>query len=168
MTGFNAAAGEVLRRVRRSRGMTVREVERRSGEVFKASVLSGYERGERAISLRRFWELAQFYGVPPDRLLADVARVLEPLGRTEVVIDLTRLPLVDEGTRQILGEFARQVRTRRRDYMSDVITLRSGDVEAMSYTMRTSAKTLIDRLAPALARKTSEDSELEENPAAPH
>lgn len=58
--------------------MTLRDVARRTGGRFKASVLGGYERGERAISLERFCELAGTYGVDGASLLGDIEARLRP------------------------------------------------------------------------------------------
>ncbi|MGH2699518.1 MAG: helix-turn-helix domain-containing protein [Actinomycetota bacterium] len=62
---FSNALGEVLRRARKQRGMTLDDVRRRSRGRFKSSAVGGYERGERAISLERFCDLSEMYGVPP-------------------------------------------------------------------------------------------------------
>jgi transcriptional regulator with XRE-family HTH domain len=154
---FYEAVGEVLRRARRARGLTLRDVEERSGTAFKASVLGGYERGERSISLGRFWDLARLYGLPADRLLAEVAEILQPLGRKEVVIDLNRLRLIAEPARGTVAGFAHQIRTRRGDYLSDVVTLRSGDLEPISYELRIRPPTLLRRLDPALRPNNRRD-----------
>src|SRR4051812_24104204 len=61
--------GDRLRVIRRQKGLSLHDVEARSGEEFKASVLGAYERGERAISVPRLLRLAQLYRVPPDQLL---------------------------------------------------------------------------------------------------
>jgi transcriptional regulator with XRE-family HTH domain len=66
--------GFVLRRVRLARGLTLREVGRRSHGVFTPTAVAGYERGERMISLQRFCDLCTFYGVQPDEVLASVLR----------------------------------------------------------------------------------------------
>jgi transcriptional regulator with XRE-family HTH domain len=147
---FYEAVGEVLRRARRARGLTLRDVEKRSHMAFKASVLGGYERGERSISLGRFWELARVYGIPADGLLAEVAEILQPLGRKEVVIDLTRLGLLTEPARATVAGYAHEIRARRGDYVSEVVTLRSGDLEPMSYELGIRPTTLLRRLDPAL------------------
>jgi transcriptional regulator with XRE-family HTH domain len=147
---FYEAVGEVLRRARRARGLTLRDVEQRSDTAFKASVLGGYERGERSISLGRFWELARIYGLPADRLLAEVAEILQPLGRKEIVIDLTRLGLLAEPARGAVAGYAQEIRARRGDYLSDVVTLRSGDLEPMSHELGIRPTTLLRRLHPAL------------------
>ncbi|MDQ2964665.1 MAG: helix-turn-helix domain-containing protein, partial [Chloroflexota bacterium] len=58
--------GRALRRARQTRGLTLRDVGIRSGGIFTPTAVAGYERGERAISLRRFCDLATFYDVAPE------------------------------------------------------------------------------------------------------
>ncbi len=77
--------GRTLRRARAARGLTLKEVASASGGRFSSTAVAGYERGERNISLQRFCELADFYGIEPERLLADA---LHPDDR-ERVVDLT-------------------------------------------------------------------------------
>lgn len=79
--------GRALRRARQARGLTLRDVGIRSGGIFTPTAVAGYERDERAISLQRFCELATFYGVAPQDLLAEA---LHPDDR-EPVVDLTPL-----------------------------------------------------------------------------
>ena len=79
--------GRALRRARHAQGLTLRDVGIRSGGIFTPTAVAGYERGERAISLERFCELATFYGVAPEDLLAEG---LHP-GDREPVVDLTPL-----------------------------------------------------------------------------
>src|SRR5207247_8626792 len=76
-----AVVGERLRSIRRQKGLSLHDVEARSGMEFKASVLGAYERGERAISVPRLLRLAEIYRVPPDQLL--------PRSTHDVEIDLT-------------------------------------------------------------------------------
>lgn len=45
------------------------DVESHTDGEFKASVVGAYERGERAISVQRFVNLAEIYGTPPSDLL---------------------------------------------------------------------------------------------------
>jgi transcriptional regulator with XRE-family HTH domain len=77
--------GRTLRRARAARGLTLKEVGIASGGRFTSTAVAGYERGERSISLQRFCELAAFYGIEPERLLADA---LHP-DDGERVVDLT-------------------------------------------------------------------------------
>jgi transcriptional regulator with XRE-family HTH domain len=147
---FAQAAGEVLRRARRNRGLTLQDVSRLTAGTFKASVLGGYERGERTISLERFTELARLYGTPADRLLGEVLEMADPQGRAEIVIDLTRLALLDEAEVRAVAEFIHNVRTKRGDYLTDVVSLRSGDVEALALRSGVAPRDLLSRLRPAL------------------
>jgi len=78
-------AGRVLRRTRTARGLTLRDVGIRSDGRFTATTVAGYERAERKISLERFCELAVFYGVEPERLLAEALHSDDH----ELIVDLT-------------------------------------------------------------------------------
>jgi transcriptional regulator with XRE-family HTH domain len=147
---FALAAGEVLRRARRNRGLTLQDVTRLTAGTFKASVLGGYERGERTISLERFTELARLYGTPADRLLGQILERTDPQGRVEVVVDLTRLALLDEAEVRVVAEFIHHVRTKRGDYLTDVVSLRSGDVEALALRSGVAPRELLSMLRPAL------------------
>jgi transcriptional regulator with XRE-family HTH domain len=153
------ATGEVLRSARRARGLTLRDVTSSSHGRFKPSVLGAYERGERSISLVRFCELAQTYGIPPDRLLGDVFARLDPAGRQEIAIDLNRLTLIPGQEGKVVAEFVHRLKSQRGDYMTDVITLRSGDLEAISLEASQSPNTLLRTLEPALRTSSPSGSE---------
>ena len=88
--------GEVLRRARKARGLTLRALQAQSGGRFKPSAVGGYERGERAISVERFIELAVAYGVPADRLMAQVLDVTDPSSRPKEILDLAALEAAEE------------------------------------------------------------------------
>lgn len=149
----------MLRDARRARGFTLRDVASTSHGRFKPSVLGAYERGERSISLSRFCELAETYGVPPDRLLADVLSRLDPAGRQEIAIDLNLLTLIPGEEGKVVAEFVHRLKSRRSDYMTDVITLRSGDIEEMSLASSQTPNTLLRTIQSALrAPRRSGDS----------
>ena len=133
---------------------------------FKPSSLGGYERGEREISVHRFCELAAVYQIPPDRLLASVLDRVAPEGRAEVVIDLARLDLVPGEQGRRLAEFVHDVKTRRGDYRTQVITLRSGDMEILATAASVAPKGLLAALQPALRVSRPADPE-RPNGAAP-
>jgi transcriptional regulator with XRE-family HTH domain len=81
---FNYALGQRLRAARRHRGWSLGDVESQTDGEFKASVVGAYERGERAISVQRFVNLAEIYGTPASELL--------PAGsESTIVIDLDTL-----------------------------------------------------------------------------
>jgi transcriptional regulator with XRE-family HTH domain len=150
MPRFSRVAGEALREARIERGLTLNDVRVLSNGRFKPSALGGYERGERALSLDRFCELAELYRIPPDRVLAVALTRIDPDARREVVIDLTRLSLVDEDDRLAVAEYVHRVKAQREDYLSDVITLRSGDIEELALSAGRRAPGLIAKLRPAI------------------
>lgn len=90
---FAAATGEVLRQVRAGRSLSLRQVTVRSGGRFKPSSVASYERGERQISLERFFSLAEVYDVAPERIVAAIAYSLER--RREGDRPAAREPVID-------------------------------------------------------------------------
>jgi transcriptional regulator with XRE-family HTH domain len=107
----------------------LREVGARSAGTFKPTSVAGYERGERAISLQRFCELAEFYGAQPDRLLAEVLR--RHRGEADVVVDLPALERLEGREAKTVAAFVEEVRALRGDTTSDV-RLRIGDLQVLS------------------------------------
>lgn len=144
------ALGEVLRDARRRLGLTIREAASRSGTRFRPSAIGGYERGERAISLERFCDMAALYGIPPDRLLADVLDRLRPEGRAEIVVDLTELELLPGEESRRAAELVERVRRQRGTETGDLVSLRAGDLEALAMAFRLPAGDLLRRLEPAI------------------
>lgn len=143
------ALGEVLRDARRRLGLTIREAADRSEVRFRPSAIGGYERGERAISLERFCDLATLYGIPPDRLLAEVLDRLRPEGRVDVVVDLTELELLPGDEPRRAAELVDQVRRQRGGEAGNLVSLRSGDLEALALAFRLPPSDLLRRLEPA-------------------
>ena len=89
--GSGMRVGDRLRAIRRQKGLSLHDVEARSGMEFKASVLGAYERGERAISVPRLLRLAEIYQVPGDQLLPRIPSVrvlLDGADPSEVLVSL--------------------------------------------------------------------------------
>jgi transcriptional regulator with XRE-family HTH domain len=147
---FRLAIGEALRATRRRRGLTLREVASLSGRRFKPSALGGYERGERAISLERFWELSSVYGVPADRLLGDVLDRVDPEGRVEVLVDLSQLELMAGEEPRIAAELVERVIELRGERLGGAVALRAGDLAELALASRLSPGDLVRRLDPAM------------------
>jgi transcriptional regulator with XRE-family HTH domain len=122
--------GRALRRLRRAHGLTLVDVATMSNGTFKATSVAGYERGERSITLERFCNLCQLYGLAPDRVLAEILRRTE--GRIEPEIDLATLESLGTTESALLSGFARQVRGLRGEPQADTITLRAGDLEVLA------------------------------------
>jgi transcriptional regulator with XRE-family HTH domain len=122
--------GRALRRLRRAHGLKLVDVAAMSNGMFKATSVAGYERGERSITLERFCNLCQLYGLAPDRVLAEILRRTE--GRIEPEIDLAALESLGTTESALLSGFARQVRGLRGEPQAGTITLRAGDLEVLA------------------------------------
>jgi transcriptional regulator with XRE-family HTH domain len=150
MSDLGEALGRALREARVAAGLTLRDLRDRSDGHLKPSAVGGYERGERAISVERLCVLARACGAAPDQVLARALEIMKPKDRVHVVIDLTRLDLVEEPDRERIREFVEGVRARRGD-TAEVITLRAGDVETLAAASGVRPSDLLARLEPARA-----------------
>src|SRR5438034_45407 len=123
--------GERLRAIRRQKGLSLHDVEARSDQEFKASVLGAYERGERAISVPRLLRLAELYRVPPDQLLPRGAHDLEidltepiGLGGDGFTIDLVRLHEIDDDDAAVIARYAATIQPQPQDFNVQLPTIR--------------------------------------------
>jgi transcriptional regulator with XRE-family HTH domain len=135
MTG--AHVGERLRAIRRQKGLSLHDVEARSGHEFKASVLGAYERGERAISVPRLLRLSEIYEVPADQLLpreTDLEINLTETGDLDsgFTIDLTRLHALDEPEAAVLARYAATIQLQRQDFNGRLLTIRRDDLRVLA------------------------------------
>lgn len=146
--------GRTLRAARQARGMTLRDAGIASEGRFKPTAVAGYERSERAISVERFCELAELYGMAPDRLLSQVtwrvARGPEPS------IDRRRVDDLPARERDTLDGFIQQVRRLRGAAGDGTITLRIHDLEVLATVTGSRLGDFLDRLGPALVRSETD------------
>jgi transcriptional regulator with XRE-family HTH domain len=129
MERYASEIGTGLRDARRRRGLTLRQVAALSEGRFKPTSVAGYERGERAISVERFIELAQLYGVPGHSLLADIMRLVE--GAPEPDVDLTALDVSEAAEEAMIAWFVRQMHALRRHQPTGPLNRRAGDPEVL-------------------------------------
>ena len=71
---YARALGARLRAIRTQQGLSLHGVEKKSKGRWKAVVVGSYERGDRAVTVQKLAELADFYGVPVERAAARGAR----------------------------------------------------------------------------------------------
>lgn len=71
---FSAELGAMLRRARKSRGMSLADVQKECGGRWKAVTIRNYEMADRAMLVEHFDGLARFYGLDPRRLLDEAER----------------------------------------------------------------------------------------------
>jgi transcriptional regulator with XRE-family HTH domain len=150
MASYAEQVGERLRNIRLQKGLSLHDVEERSGKEFKASVLGAYERGERSISVPRLQRLAIFYGVPVDHLLPrlgpEAAEPMTGAGDEAVCIDLEALESRSEPEAQTLNRYLSLIQTQRGDFNGKVLTIRRDDVRVLAAILDQSPGGLIERL----------------------
>jgi transcriptional regulator with XRE-family HTH domain len=147
--------GRALRRARRARGLTLRDVGTRSQGQFKSTAVAGYERAERAISLERFCALAQLYGMGPDRLLSQI--VWRIRGQPEPTIDRRRLPEVPAAEADTVSDFIEGVHRLRGNAEGETITIRIQDLEVLATVSGRQLQDFLEHLRPALTTHASLD-----------
>lgn len=126
-----------LRLIRKSQGLSLGEVERISQGRIKAIVLGSYERGDRALSVKRAIELANFFHVPLSHLLC--APESSPAPGEEgfrVVIDLRRVSIASpefvEPRHLTLKTFLAWIIGQRSDWNGEILSLRKADLSNLA------------------------------------
>lgn len=145
---YTESVGSRLRQVRVQQGLSLQDVERRSGGTWKAAVVGSYERGDRNVSASRLCELAEFYGVSPTEVLPqeDAPR---PADRSQgIVVDLTRIEGAGERWRT-LRRYCESIQLQRGDYNRQLLSIRGDDLRALAAVMETSPDALVEELATA-------------------
>jgi transcriptional regulator with XRE-family HTH domain len=149
--GDAARLGARLRSLRRQQHLSLQDVETASRHEFKASVLGAYERGDRAISVRRLQRLARIYHVPVDQKVprgdepstpppAGDAQVVDPATPTAspshhdrpVTIDLAALDQLRGKPGELLARYLRTIEVQRGDYNGRMLTVRRHDLIAIA------------------------------------
>jgi len=104
----NIILGARLRALRRDLGMSLAEVEAASDGAINGVVLGSYERGDRTLSVIRLEELARFYGVFAEDLVADLMRpapvsrqLLESLHALQIAPQIADWHDVESGARGV-------------------------------------------------------------------
>ena len=153
---YSRKVGERLRAIRRQKRLSLQEVEAKSRQEFKASVLGAYERGERAISVPRLNRLARVYQVPVDQLLpkdgpdADgpYLDLTQPASATprKVVLDLVGLEEVGGTTGEMLRRYVAMIQVQRQDFNGRVLTIRRDDLRAIACVLDTPTELTTERL----------------------
>ncbi len=147
MTDYGHALGARLRAIRQQKGLSLQGVEERSQGRWKAVVIGSYERGDRAVTVARLSELAEFYDVPVSELLpeADEDAGTGPAVKTVINLEsLSRLPAEDVGT---IVKYARAIQRRRGDYNGRVLSIRTDDLRSLAIVYDVTPDALTTKLA---------------------
>jgi transcriptional regulator with XRE-family HTH domain len=148
--GYAKALGARLRAIRMQQHLSLQGVERKSGGRWKAVVIGSYERGDRAVSVQRLAELADFYGVPVSDLLPSQVSPRgigggAPLSR--IVLNLDRVAgLPDAGGGDILRRFVTSIQRQRGDVGAQTLSVRHEDLRTLALMYDTSIEALTERL----------------------
>ena len=130
-----SSVAQRLRMIRKSRGWTLQEVERRSQGSIKAVVMGSYERGTRAISLLRCIELANLFAIPVTELLMEVGRI-DVHNQISKRFDLRRSSelVKAEPSREFLAlqKYLLAIAQRRCDWNGEILSLRSTDLDTLT------------------------------------
>jgi transcriptional regulator with XRE-family HTH domain len=143
---FAHALGARLREVRARQGLSLHAVENQSGGRWKAVVVGSYERAERAITVVRLAELADFYGIPVRELLPNVPTDRPAATGSRLVIDLQLLSALPPEQVGPLARYAAAIRSQRADYHGRVLTLREQDLRSLAVLYDLPQEILTDRL----------------------
>ena len=138
--------GAKLRAIRTQQGLSLHGVEEKSQGRWKAVVVGSYERGDRAVTVQRLAELADFYGVPVQELLPGTT----PGGAAEpppkLVLDLERLATVPAEKAGPLQRYAATIQSQRGDYNGKVLSIRQDDLRTLAVIYDQSPSVLTEQL----------------------
>jgi transcriptional regulator with XRE-family HTH domain len=131
-SAYAKALGGRLRAIRTQQGMSLQGVEQKSRGRWKAVVVGSYERGDRAVTVQRLAELADFYGVPVQALLPDAAPSAESAPPPKLVLDLERLHALPHEKAGPLLRYVATIQTQRGDYNGKVLSIRADDLRTLA------------------------------------
>jgi transcriptional regulator with XRE-family HTH domain len=132
-TPYAKALGQRLRAIRMQQGLSLHGVEEKSRGRWKAVVVGSYERGDRAVTVQRLAELADFYSVPINELLPDAtpaAAATEPPPR--LVLDLEKLQHIPADQAAPLARYTATIQSQRGDYNGRVLSIRQEDLRTLA------------------------------------
>jgi transcriptional regulator with XRE-family HTH domain len=164
MSEYAKALGAQLRSVRSASGLSLQGVEQRSSGRWKAVVVGSYERGDRAITVQRLAELAEFYEVPVASLLPDTSPSEAAAAPPRLVLDLDRLAQVPGDTGQPLERYAQTIQEQRGEHGASSLSIRAEDLRTLAVIYDLSPADLVEQLVgwgvinPDARRAVSADS----------
>jgi transcriptional regulator with XRE-family HTH domain len=126
---FARLVGQRLRAIRQAQGLSLADVEARSGGKWSSSAIGAYERGFRNLSLPRLKSLAEFYRVPVGVFLGEPGPYNQPPERAKLVLSLEALRRIDPA--EPVQRFVNSIIEARGDFNGKVLSLRHDDLKAL-------------------------------------
>ncbi|HEX6076946.1 MAG TPA: transcriptional regulator [Micromonosporaceae bacterium] len=142
---YAKALGARLRAIRQQQGLSLQGVEEKSNGKWKAVVVGSYERGDRAVTVARLSDLAEFYRVPVAELLPEGGGVRQE-SAGKIVLDLERLYEHTSDDLAPVARYARAIQLQRGDYNGRVLSIRADDLRALAIVYDTSPSGLVEQL----------------------
>lgn len=146
MSEYAKALGAKLRGIRQQQGLSLHGVELKSIGRWKAVVVGSYERGDRAVTVQKLAELADFYGIPVAELLPEGRISSGSEAATKITIDLERLQRLPAEQVGPLARYAAAIQTQRGDYNGRVLSIRIEDLRSLAIIYDLTPGELTDRL----------------------
>jgi transcriptional regulator with XRE-family HTH domain len=146
MSDYAKALGSRLRAIRTQQGLSLHGVEEKSQGRWKAVVVGSYERGDRAVTVQRLSELAEFYGIPVNELLPEREAVAAIEQAPRIIIDLERLQTVPGDRAAPLARYAATIQSQRGDYNGRVLSIRHEDLRSLAVIYDASPTQLTEQL----------------------
>ncbi len=163
MSDYAKALGQRLRTVRNQQGLSLLGVEEKSEGRWKAVVIGSYERGDRAVSVQKLAQLAEFYSIPIAELLPDARPVHRGDPATKVVLNLVRLRELPVELAGPLNRYVATIQSQRGDYNGRVLSIRSEDLKTLAIIYDITPPQMSDQLVSwgVLARDTDSLGEVQ-------
>ena len=143
---YARALGQRLRSIRAQQGLSLHGVEEKSEGRWKAVVVGSYERGDRAVTVAKLAELAEFYGVPVAELLPDARATRRGTPAPKLIIDLQRLSELPAHQAGPLARYAATIQSQRGDYNGKVLSIRQDDLRTLAVIYDRSPSVLTEQL----------------------
>jgi transcriptional regulator with XRE-family HTH domain len=143
---YAKALGARLRSIRTQQGLSLHGVEEKSQGRWKAVVVGSYERGDRAVTVQRLSELAEFYSVPVNELLPEREAVIAVEQSPRIVIDLEKLATVPRDQGAPLARYAATIQSQRGDYNGRVLSIRHEDLRSLAVIYDATPTSLTEQL----------------------
>lgn len=143
---YARALGARLRAIRTQQGLSLHGIEAKSEGRWKAVVVGSYERGDRAVTVAKLAELADFYGVPVAELLPDTRSTRYGAAAPKLKIDLQRLGELPAHLAGPLARYSSAIQSQRGDYNGKVLTIRTEDLRSLAVIYDMTPEELAEQL----------------------
>ncbi len=132
MTDNQESTSAKLRSIRKSKGWSLQDVERLSRGRWKAVVVGSYERGDRAISLKKSIDLMNFYQVPITALFTHTPTSMGADKSSNLILDQRKISASDDTELLSIKRMIAYICAKRRDWNGELLSLRREDLSLLA------------------------------------